>query len=34
VKFSDILSKRLGIFSRNFTRLFYVPIYANLQIIY
>jgi len=30
--FSDIFPKRLGIFSINFTRLFYVPIYARVQI--
>jgi len=29
---SDIFPKRLGIFSPNFTRLLYVPIYAGLQI--
>jgi len=32
LRFSDILSKWLGIFSLNFTRLLYVPIYAGLQI--
>ena len=32
LKFFDIFPKRLGIFSRNFTRLLYVPIYAGLQI--
>ena len=32
LKFSDIFPKRLGIFSPNFTRLLYVPIYAELQI--
>ena len=30
--FSDILPKRLGIFSPNFTRLLCIPIYARLQI--
>jgi len=30
--FSDIFPKQLGIFSSNFTRLLYVPIYAKLQI--
>jgi len=29
--FSDIFPKQLGIFSPNFTCLFYVPIYAGLQ---
>ena len=33
LKFSDIFPKRLGIFSPNFTRLLYVPIYAGLQIL-
>ena len=32
LKFSDIFPKQLGIFSPNFTRLLYVPIYAGLQI--
>ena len=31
LKFSDIFLKWLGIFSPNFTRLLYVPIYAGLQ---
>ena len=31
LKFSDIFPKRLGIFSPNFVRLLYVPIYAGLQ---
>jgi len=31
-KIYDIFSKRLGIFSPNFTRLLYVPIYARPQI--
>ena len=30
--FSDIFPKQLGIFSRNFTRLLYVPMYVRLQI--
>jgi len=30
--FSDIFPKRLGIFTPNFTCLFYFPIYAGLQI--
>ena len=30
--FSDIFPKQLGIFSPNFTRLLYVPIYSALQI--
>ena len=30
--FLTIFRKRLGIFSPNFTRLFYVPIYTGLQI--
>ena len=30
--FSDIFSKQLGIFSPNFTRLLYVPMYVRLQI--
>jgi len=29
LRFSDFFPKRLGIFSPNFTRLLYVPIYAN-----
>jgi len=32
LSFSDIFPKRLGIFSRNFTCLLCVPIYAGLQI--
>jgi len=32
LKFSDIFSQRLGIFSPNFARLLQVPIYAGLQI--
>jgi len=32
LKFSDIFSQTVGIFSPNFTRLIYVPIYAGLQI--
>ena len=32
LKMSDIFPKPLGIFSPNFTRLLYVPIYARLQI--
>jgi len=30
--FLTFFPKRLGIFGRNFTRLFYVPVYAGLQI--
>ena len=30
--FSDVFPKRFGVFSPNFTRLLYVPIYAGLQI--
>jgi len=32
LKFSDIFPKQLGVFSPNFTRLLYVPIYAGIQI--
>jgi len=32
LKFSDIIPKKLGIFSPNFTCLLHVPIYAGLQI--
>jgi len=32
VRFSDIFPKRLGIFSRNFSFLLYVPMYARMQI--
>jgi len=32
LKFSDIFPNWLGIFSPNFMRLLYVPIYAGLQI--
>ena len=32
LRFSGIFPKRLGIFSPNFTRLLYVPIYTRLQI--
>ena len=32
MKCSDIFSQTVGIFSQNFTRLLYVPIYAGLQI--
>jgi len=31
LRFSDIFSKRLGIFSPNFTHLLHVPIFARLQ---
>ena len=32
LRFSDIFSKRLGIFGPNFTGLFCIPTYAGLQI--
>jgi len=32
LRFSDIFPKRLGIFSRNFTHVLYVPIYATVHI--
>jgi len=32
LRFLDIFPKRLGIFTSNFTRLFYVPIYARIPI--